>query len=306
MAYHSGDRDQAVRWMEFVKEIGALGNHKLFTLPAFDCEPITDILPSTQLQDMDRIVGGEWNKGVSARSAAAPNAAFRTFAWYFYTQKLGPWAFCEPDSVVLKASAFDDMEKEYLACGKPFYGAHVVIDRIPEHVSGNGIYPQDTPALAPSVLMPARWMPDSAKPNETFELAFDIAGAKEILPQAFFTKTIQHNFRHPGFKSRAEMEAFISPEAVLFHANKDGSLYPFLREKLLGFGQSVPHAVLKYEDGELKRTDAPSVVHQMTMQDHVAALAEYSKRDTFAKARIIRSMVSYGLLISKPKRKRKK
>ncbi len=226
VAYHKRDRDQFIRWMNHVNELGGLGTHKLYTIHAFDCEPAPDIIPSVKLTDADKIIG-DWQSSSPARSAAAPNSMFRTFAWYFYLQKLGPWMFCEPDCIPLKKGWLDTLEAEYIRGGKPFMGAHVKIDRVPEHMSGNAIYPQNVPEVGGRILFPTMWVNDAAN-GQAFELAFDVAGATDTLKQAHFTNLIQHRFRHPGFKNRAELDALIDPQAVVFHSNKDGSIYQFL------------------------------------------------------------------------------
>lgn len=226
LAYHKGDRDQAVRWMEWVRDLGGIGSHQLFTICAFDCEPIEGILPSTMIPDSERVPGGEWSASSAARSAAAPNAMLRTFAWHFHLQKLGPWAFIEPDCIPLKPGWIDSLEQEYLLAGKPFMGARVLIPNVPEHLTGNSLMPENVPELAPSLIMRTNWITE----GKEYELAFDIAGAKEVLPQSHFSVLIQHKFRHPGFKTREEFEATIDPRAVVFHSCKDGSIYPFLRK----------------------------------------------------------------------------
>src|SRR5882724_1852572 len=145
MAYHFGDRDQAVRWLEWVKELGGLGTHRLFLMRAFDCKPIPEILPFTDVKDEEQIkeVAGqlEWSSTEPMRSASAPNSMFRQFAWMFYLQKLGHWMFIEPDCIPLSSGWHDKIESGYLKCGKPFFGAHVLIESVPEHLSGNSVYP---------------------------------------------------------------------------------------------------------------------------------------------------------------------
>ncbi len=262
MAYYNGARDQVTRWMTHVAELGGLGNHKLFTMPAFDCEPVPDILPNTRLKDEEQITS-DWQSAQPARSAAAPNSMFRQFVWHFYLQKLGPWLFIEPDCVPLKKGWLDALEAEYVRGGKPFMGAHVQIERVPEHMSGNGIYPQDTPALAPTIVMHTNWITEGRE----YELAFDIAGAREVLSQAHFTNLIQHVFRHKGFKSRAEFDALIDPNAVVFHSNKDGSIYQYLsgvaRESSSlgsdnsGLGLDPEKARLASPSTEVKANDSP-------------------------------------------------
>ncbi len=224
LAYHGGDRDQTIRWMEWVKELGGLGDHKLYTISAFDCEPVPDILPNTRLDDSEKLTG-DWQSTSPARSAAAPNSMFRTFAWHFFMEKLGPWMFIEPDCVPLTSDWLYKLEAEYLIHQKPFMGAHVQIEKVPEHLSGNAIYPVNVPQIGTTLIMRTNWINDGRE----YELAFDVAGARDTLGQSHFTNLIQHIFRHPGFKSREEFEKTIDKRAVLFHSCKDGSIFKYLK-----------------------------------------------------------------------------
>lgn len=226
LSYHTGAREQTLRWLEWVRELGGLGRHTLYTICAFDCEPVPDILPNIKIADAERLTG-DWQAEKPARSAAAPNSMLRTFAWKFYLEKLGPWLFIEPDAIPLKPGWIDILEAEYISGKQPFMGNRVLIERVPEHMTGNGIYPQNTPELAPTLLMRTNWKSEGSE----YELAFDIAGAKEILRQAHFTPLIQHIFRHPGFKTREEFDVVIDPNAVVFHSCKDGSIFQFLGTK---------------------------------------------------------------------------
>ncbi len=267
VAYHKGDRGQFIRWMNHVNELGGLGTCKLYTLPAFDCEPAPDIIDSIKLTDADKIVG-DWQSDSPARSAAAPNSMFRTFAWYFYLQKLGPWLFCEPDCVPLKKGWLDTLEAEYIKGGKPFMGAHVLIEKVPEHMSGNAIYPENVPEVGGALLMPANWINN----GRWYELAFDVAGAvgtPGILHQVHYTNLIQHRFRHPGFKSREEFDALIDPEAVVFHSNKDGSIYQFLS----GGGQEVADNHLVQESSPATPPSQNFSQDALRLSKELAALA---------------------------------
>lgn len=226
------ERQLALKWFSWVSELGPIEGHQLYLLPAYGME-FTDVrLLAEQafpgaviiIPDSEKIKS-DWQADVPARSAAGPNSMFRTFAWHFYYAKLGPWFWLELDAIPLKAGFIDAIEAEYIRGGMPFMGAHVVIDKVPEHLTGNSVCPQNVPELAPTLIQHTNWI-DSGK---EYELAFDIAGAKEVLPKAHFTNLIQHRFRHPGFKTRAEVDALLDPNAVIFHSNKDGSLISFLK-----------------------------------------------------------------------------
>jgi len=143
-------------------------------------------------------------------------------------------------------------------------GAHVQIESVPEHMSGNAIY-VNVPEQAPTLIQRANWTPRGQL--QSYELAFDIAGAKDVLPKAHFTNLIQHKFRFKGFESRFEFDAVIDPNAVMFHSDKSGSIYKYLRENLSGNlgvalrqgvdeeeGRGVPPAqsLQKWEEGVRK------------------------------------------------------
>jgi hypothetical protein len=105
-------------------------------------------------------------------------------------------------------------------------------------MSGNAIY-VNVPELAPTLVQRTNWTPRGQE--QSYELAFDIAGAREVLPKAHFTNLIQHKFRFKGFESWSEFYAVIDPNAVVFHSDKSGSIYKYLRENLSG-GVESRHA----------------------------------------------------------------
>src|ERR1043166_1586553 len=135
ISYFKGDRDQAIRLLEWIRELGGLGSHRLYLMHAFDCQPVPAILPFTDVPDSEKVANGDWQASTAARSAAAPNSMFRTFAWHFYYAKNGPWLFLEPDAIPLKRGWLDRMESEYQVAGKPFFGANVVIPQVPPHLT---------------------------------------------------------------------------------------------------------------------------------------------------------------------------
>jgi hypothetical protein len=226
----------ALKWFSWVAELGGTEGHNLFLLPAHGYNAINVIAQAKQafqsvtvLQDSEK-EKSDWQNPEPLRSASGPNSSFRQFAWHFYYAKLGPYFWCEIDCIPTRKDWLDKLQSEYRSCGKPFMGAKVEIERVPLHLSGNACYPQNVPEVAPTLVMRTNWTVE----GKEYELAFDIAGAVETLRQAAFTNLIQHKFRHPGFKTRAEYEATIDRNAVVFHSCKDGSIIPFLREDLGG------------------------------------------------------------------------
>ncbi len=247
MAYFKGDRELAIKWLNWVKELGGLGNHKLFLIRAFDCDPIPEVLPFTEVKDEECQTEPkgqqDWQSREPMRSASAPNSMFRQLAWKFYNEKLGPYLFIEPDCIPLVTGWHDKLWDEYVRGGKPFCGAKVLIESVPEHLTGNSIY-VDVPELAPSLVRRTNWTP--AGQPRSFELAFDIAGAREVLQKCHFTTLIQHKFRFKGFESRYEFDAVIDKNAVVFHSDKKGTIYKYLRENLSGVKETLDDAVRPY------------------------------------------------------------
>jgi hypothetical protein len=229
LAYHSADREQAVRWLEQIKKWGGLGHHVLYLLPAFDCTPIPEILPFVGLTDFHR-VSSDWklSDGIQTVNASGPNSMFRQFARYFYDNKLGPFFFCEPDCIPLYPDSFDKLDAAYLACGKPYFGAYV--EHPVPHLNGNSVWSQHA-ALIPSLILPMK------STDGTRDIAFDVAGGRAVLPQACVTNLIQHLWRAPSFISQEDFDARISKEALFYHSCKDGSIYKYLNGNKEEVGQ---------------------------------------------------------------------
>ncbi len=173
----------------------------------------------------------DWQVVDHMRSASGPNSAFRQVAWYFHNNNLGPYFWCELDCIPLWKDWLDRLEYEYKTWGKQFMGADVQIESVPPHMSGCGIY-LDPVMNAPSLVRRTNWIPKGQ--DKAFELAFDIAGAREVLQKCHFTTLIQHKFRFKGFESRAEFDEVIDKNAVVFHSDKKGTIYKYLRENLSG------------------------------------------------------------------------
>jgi hypothetical protein len=242
--------EMAHRWFDWMIELGTDG-HLLHLIPSAGLD-ISSLIPKAHQSCNGRysIIKDEedqtsdWQNTEQLRSASGPNSAFRQVAWHFYHGQLGPYFWCELDCIPLRKDWLDRLETEYKSCGKPFMGAHVEIESVPEHMSGNAIY-VNVPELAPGLVQRTNWTPRGQE--RSYELAFDIAGAREVLPKAHFTNLIQHKFRFKGFESRAEFDAVIDPNAVVFHSDKKGTIYKYLRENLSG-GVERRHAGEQRQD----------------------------------------------------------
>lgn len=239
MAYNSADRPRAIEWLNQVKKWGGMPNHKLFLMPSFDCVPIPEIIPFVGLTDYLQIQSN-WRTadGVRHADASGPNSAFRQFASYFYENKLGAWTWIEPDCVPLHPYSFDKWEEEYLKCNKPYFGGYVQYP-VP-HINGNAIYAQNC-ALLQSLMLPMR------SDDGTRDIAFDVAAAREILPQAHATELIQHLWRGPSFTSQEDFDTRIRPDALFYHQCRDGSIYKYIE------GRD------KRKENGTSKTESPSV-----------------------------------------------
>jgi hypothetical protein len=247
--------EMAHRWMDWVCELGGTDGHKLYLIPSSGVD-ISALIPKS-----NKAFGGgvnfikdeegqtsDWQSSELVRSAAGPNSAFRQVAWYFHHAELGPYFWCELDCIPLRKDWLNRLESEYKSCGKPFMGAHVLIEGVREHMSGNAIY-LDPVMNAPTITMRANWT--AAGQPIPKELAFDVAGAIEVIPKAHWTNLIQHKFRFKGFESRAEFDAVIDPNAVVFHSDKSGSIYKYLRENLSGGVKSLTETRSQSSEREL-------------------------------------------------------
>lgn len=234
--YCTFDRDQFARWAAWVAELGGVSKHRLYVMPAknlpnqVSLDGLRKVFATVEVVPDWYGVTSDWSEtNDPVRDASGANTCPRQFASHMYTNNLGPWLFCEADAVALCPEWLDRIEAEYKASGKRFMGAKVVVPNVPAHSTGNMVFPQDA-MLEPTLMLPRHATFDGKR----VEVAFDISAAEVILANFHDTKLIQHVFRGPEFTSREQVEQTISNEAVLFHADKHGSLLPFIREKLSG------------------------------------------------------------------------
>lgn len=150
-----------------------------------------------------------------------PNLVFQQVLWLYHHKKMeGPFLWCEPDCIPVRPTWLDDLWEEYHNAGKPFMGGLVDLtndngQRIPKHMTGNGIYPDKPYMLAPSMLE-ARLTP------------WDVFSAPQIMQHAHFTSQIQHEYRHQEILSADQMQRTVKPATSLFHTDKFGALVRLL------------------------------------------------------------------------------
>lgn len=157
-----------------------------------------------------------------------PNLVFQQVLWLYVHKKLeGPFLWCEPDCIPVKPDWLDRLFDEYERSGKLFMGAFVDAktesgQRIPRHMTGNGIYPDKPHNTAPG-LLEARLTP------------WDVYAATQIMRNCQFTIQIQHEYRHEEIRSAGELAQVLRENASLFHTDKFGAII-----RILGGGELLP------------------------------------------------------------------
>ena len=144
-----------------------------------------------------------------------------------------PVMFCEADTVALKPGWMDAISEEYAKCGRSFMGFHVTTSVRP-HMAGCGVYPANWRDLSPLLAGILDAPRDSALFGKDKGQAWDIYAAPEVEPQMAHSKTIQQIWQ-PGLWLSTKGLSRLSPGAVLFHQDKEGSLIRLLnREHFAG------------------------------------------------------------------------
>lgn len=149
------------------------------------------------------------------------NTLFSCAAHYVQTTLNCPFWWNEPDCIPLKPGAYDALEAEYNHIGKPFMGAVVKLPLL--HLTGCALYPADVHFYNPFIV---------GQDNAT---AWDCVRVELILPHTHHTRLFHHHWFDPGEKvptfPDTEKLSIISPDAVIYHRVKDGSLIARLREQ---------------------------------------------------------------------------
>lgn len=227
LACWTGDQHQAKWLLSFLGEMG-MTQAPFWLACSRECD-VEELLGLARkafsvvhfLEDRENMKSNWHEPGDHPKSASGPNSLFRQIAWHFYVPKLGPWLFLEPDAVPCTRDWYERISTDYRICGKPFMGFHVnPVNHpgVPPHMSGVAVYSDRLPEIA-------------SKAIEVGSVAFDIAGVTQILPQSHHTPLIYHKYRAPSFTSKEDFDSRVPAHLAIFHACKDGSIYPFLRQR---------------------------------------------------------------------------
>jgi hypothetical protein len=216
-------------WME---QLGGCKSHEALIVAdaalgydgALECKKIASrIFAKTGLICTPRPVTG-WPQGA--------NALFYRAAQYVQQwRKSSPWLWMEADSIPLKPNWLDTLESAYKSSDKPFFG-HIYDCEVPptigKYMSAIAVYPGDA----------FNQMSLSLASNE----AFDVMNSGVMVLRGNHTNLIHHFWGTPGqpptFREKAVPNtnifslASIHPDALIFHRNKDGSLFKLLRKNM--------------------------------------------------------------------------
>jgi hypothetical protein len=181
-----------------------------------------------------------------------------------------PFLWLEPDCVVWKAGWALALKEEYwqkaVPSKKVFLGDRVQVQGIALHMSGVAVYPGNMTLWAGEATI-------------AIELAWDMQGAHQIVPHAYWTKLIVHAWDSATAKGTeprrynnlGEVENLRGqhPGMVLFHADKSGTIIDLLREERL---LVVSGGVDARSERETPRgSEQPTVVVQRTFDIFIKA-----------------------------------
>lgn len=152
----------------------------------------------------------------------APNSMFRCFLRWVSKSEHKYFLWNEPDCIHLKPKSLDLYEEEYIKSGMPFMGS--IVHKPMVHLTGCAVYPSDAANYNPALEIGPE------------NIAFDCIDPERTLKHTHHTELFHHQWFDfgqgagiPTFPTQAQV-ALISPQAVLFHRNKDHTLIDRLRE----------------------------------------------------------------------------
>lgn len=225
-----------LEWLTFVRDFCQPRQHSLYLLPFKGINlDHGSAIPTAKsafkevnlIQDMHGVIS-DWKTEDQWRDARGPNWMFRQAADHFALIRQGPWLFLEPDCWPVTPDAFDLVEAEYdlvaRPSGKIFMGTIInqpTMPEIPRRLNGIAVYPENTPFHGHTLCQMQMY-------NQTGkEVAFDIAGANEVVPKSHDSKLFQHvHFARGGLEPPVFPldKHLIRPETAFFHRCKDRSL----------------------------------------------------------------------------------
>lgn len=217
--FSTADQDLALKNAQWMNELGGCRGHEVLVCYDARCNPETvEAIGQEMLKCFDKVYRLVAKAPIDGWPEGA-NYLFRlTTTWLQNKVKWSYFFWMEPDAIPLRKGWLEMIVEAHKLSGKPFMGDRVEVEDIPLHMSGIGVYPNPIHAIA-------------GEAYRASEVAWDMAAKDQIIPNAHFTKLIEHAWKHPSFTNVSELTTQIRPEAVLFHASKDGSLIDILRKQ---------------------------------------------------------------------------
>lgn len=231
--YYRGDQDLALGLAQWMFEMGGCKGHKVLIVRDQGSDSGKDVLIKSELDksfdssEVITITGDVFHSWPQSQNLMWSQTARHI---QFHTKE--PWLWLESDVVILKEKWLDLIEAEYKSCGKLFMGDLVNVHGIPPHMSGVAVWPGEVVQYAGVALI-------------SQDVAFDMAAKDQVLPQMHKTNLIAHAWDRDlatgkgnrVFENYEQVEREVlqpHPNAVIFHADKSGSLIRLLNEKRRG------------------------------------------------------------------------
>ena len=213
------DEDQALKNAIWINELGGCKGHEVVV--CYDARCSREKVEAIGLELL-KAFGKVYRLPAPFEMDGWPQGANYLFklcaTWLQHRTQYGYYLWLEPDAIPVSPGWMDALEAEYLRGKKPFMGERVDLGEkrpdVPIHMSGIGIYQNPIYMLA-------------GEAYRAHDVAWDIAAKDQIIPNAYWTKLIQHYWKHGTFTHAME----VRPETVIFHSSKDGSLIDILRGK---------------------------------------------------------------------------
>lgn len=261
--FFEDDKGQAKAVAEHIRDLGGVGSHQCLVVHPVGVSadevitPLREAFASVEVHQYS-VAAPRWPQGKFGHLGGwpqRPNEMFQEAAITIQNDaRFGDFLWFEPDCVPTRASWLDEIESEYRACGKAILG--VVVDTVAmdtrqrdgQHVVGVAVYPKAFAKICPLVRFASRMSVESVA-SGAMPRAFDALFGAYTARNCAETRLIQHFWRSGEFREEGGaiiagktvspgVENVVSPEAVILHGCKDGSLLEIVRRRA-GIGLAV-------------------------------------------------------------------
>lgn len=227
LAFHSGDKAQAVSLANWIKEMGNVSEDKCLIALGSGCgetdviEPLLECFGSVSVFRAENKVELR-GEGLTAHWRAA-NAMWQSVAWKIHFQDKCQWLWLEPDAIPTRPTWLREIKEEYFTHGKPFMGfKSVKKSKVPGEpdavwINGVAVYPAPVCDYAPLAL-------------QAGECAWDLNAGLQMVQHAHVSSLFQHVWLIDGQAPTFPKDKDKLNNAALFHQCKDGTLIAFLKE----------------------------------------------------------------------------